>query len=133
VAGVARAGDVVGEIGVLCYKPQLFTARTRSLCHLLRMERTAFLRIVQANVGDGTIIINNLIQYLKEKRDSGAIAGVAEEIEGDDFLMHQLLKRGVDPNESDNYWHTALHVSASGGHEQCIKLLLEHGADPNAS
>ena len=27
---------------------------------------------------------------------------------GDDFLMRQLLKRGVDPNESDNYWHTAL-------------------------
>lgn len=64
VAGVARAGDVVGEIGVLCYKPQLFTARTRSLCHLLRMERSAFLRIVQANVGDGTIIINNLIQVV---------------------------------------------------------------------
>lgn len=61
---MARAGDVVGEIGVLCYKPQLFTARTRSLCHLLRMERTAFLRIVQANVGDGTIIINNLIQVV---------------------------------------------------------------------
>jgi CRP-like cAMP-binding protein len=59
---MARAGDVVGEIGVLCYKPQLFTARTRTLCQLLRMERTAFLRIVQANVGDGTIIINNLIQ-----------------------------------------------------------------------
>lgn len=29
---------------------------------------------------------------------------------GDDFLMHQLLKRGVDPNESDNYWHTALVI-----------------------
>ncbi|CAN6181411.1 unnamed protein product [Urochloa humidicola] len=152
LAGMARAGDVVGEIGVLCYRPQLFTARTRSLSQLLRMERTAFLRIVQANVGDGTIIINNLIQYLKEKRDSAAIAGVAEEIEymlargqlelpvtlcyaaskGDDFLMHQLLKRGVDPNESDNYWHTALHVAASTGHEQCVRLLLEHGADPNA-
>ncbi|WVZ62074.1 hypothetical protein U9M48_011861 [Paspalum notatum var. saurae] len=152
LAGMARAGDVVGEIGVLCYRPQLFTARTRSLSQLLRMERTAFLRIAQANVGDGTIIINNLIQYLKEKRDSGAIAGVSEEIEymlargqlelpvtlcyaaskGDDFLMHQLLKRGVDPNESDNYWHSALHVAASDGHEQCVKLLLEHGADPNA-
>lgn len=59
---MARAGDVVGEIGVLCYRPQLFTARTRCLSQLLRMERTAFLRIVQANVGDGTIIINNLIQ-----------------------------------------------------------------------
>ncbi|KAF8732163.1 hypothetical protein HU200_016132 [Digitaria exilis] len=153
LAGMARAGDVVGEIGVLCYRPQLFTARTRSLSQLLRMERTAFLRIVQANVGDGTIIINNLIQYLKEKSDSFAIAGVAEEIEymlargqlelpvttlcyaaskGDDFLMHQLLKRGVDPNESDNYWHTALHVAASGGHEKCVRLLLDHGADPNA-
>ncbi|KAF8780553.1 hypothetical protein HU200_001399 [Digitaria exilis] len=91
--------------------------------------------------------------YLKEKSDSCAIAGVAEEIEymlargqlelpvttlcyaaskGDDFLMHQLLKRGVDLNESDNYWHTALHVAASGGHEKCVRLLLEHGADPNA-
>uniref|UniRef100_K4A3D9 Potassium channel n=1 Tax=Setaria italica TaxID=4555 RepID=K4A3D9_SETIT len=152
LAGMARPGDVVGEIGVLCYRPQLFTARTRSLSQLLRMERAAFLRIVQANVGDGTIIINNLIQYLKDKRDTGAIAGIAEEIEymlsrgqlelpvtlcyaaskGDDFLMRQLLKRGVDPNESDNYWHTALHVAASGGHEQCVRLLLEHGADPNA-
>lgn len=189
LVGTARAGDVVGEIGVLCYRPQLFTARTRSLSQLLRMERTAFLRIVQASVGDGVVIINNLIQvslltftshrkiekkktekkktlnahfqnaccsisssefillffsdelvnsngdivlpysqYLKEKKESGAVAGVAEEIEymmargqlelpvtlcyaatkGDDFLLHQLLKRGVDPNESDNYWHTAL-------------------------
>ena len=66
LAGVARAGDVVGEIGMLCYKPQLFTLRTRTLCQLLRMERTSFLRIVQANVGDGTIIINNLIQASSE-------------------------------------------------------------------
>jgi ankyrin repeat protein len=69
-------------------------------------------------------------QYLKEKRDIIAIAGISEEIEymlargqldlpvtlcyaaskGDDFLMHQLLKRGVHPNESDNYWHTALVI-----------------------
>lgn len=62
VAGVAKSGDVVGEIGVLCYRPQLFTVRTKSLCQLLRMNRTAFLSIVQSNVGDGTIIMNNLIQ-----------------------------------------------------------------------
>ncbi|TVU41681.1 hypothetical protein EJB05_15224, partial [Eragrostis curvula] len=152
VVGTAKAGDVAGEIGVLCYRPQLFTARTRSLCQLLRMDRTDFLRVVQSNVGDGAIIINNLIQYLKEKKDSEAIAGVAEEIEhmlargqlelpitlsfaaskGDDYLMHQLLKRGHDPNESDKYGHTALHEAASRGSEQCIKLLLDHGADPNA-
>lgn len=27
---------------------------------------------------------------------------------GDDFLLQQLLKRGLDPNESDNNGHTAL-------------------------
>jgi potassium channel len=27
---------------------------------------------------------------------------------GDDLMLHQLLKRGLDPNESDNNGHTAL-------------------------
>lgn len=152
LAGMAKEGDVVGEIGVLCYRPQLFTARTRSLCQLLRLDRTAFLRIVQSNVGDGTIIMNNLIQYLKEKKDISVIAGVTKEIEytlargqlelpitlcfaaskGDDFLLRQLLKRGLDPNELDSYGRTALHIAASSGSEQCVRLLLENEADPNA-
>lgn len=29
-------------------------------------------------------------------------------IRGDDLLLHQLLRRGLDPNESDNNGHTAL-------------------------
>lgn len=29
-------------------------------------------------------------------------------IRGDDSLLHQLLKRGLDPNESDNNGRTAL-------------------------
>lgn len=29
-------------------------------------------------------------------------------IRGDDLLLHQLLKRGLDPNESDNNGRTAL-------------------------
>uniref|UniRef100_A0A0E0C5B3 Potassium channel n=1 Tax=Oryza meridionalis TaxID=40149 RepID=A0A0E0C5B3_9ORYZ len=152
VIQVAKSGEVVGEIGVLCYRPQLFTVRTRSLCQLLRLNRTAFLSIVQSNVGDGTIIMNNLIQFLKEQKENSVMAGVVKEIEsmlargnldlpitlcfavtrGDDFLLHQLLKRGMDPNESDNDGHTALHIAASKGNEQCVRLLLEYGADPNA-
>ncbi|EMS61998.1 Potassium channel AKT1 [Triticum urartu] len=167
VVGVAKSGEVIGEIGVLCYRPQLFTVRTRSLCQLLRMNRTAFLSIVQSNVGDGTIIMNNLIQLLKEQTD-GVMVGVLKEIEsmlargrldlpitlcfavtrGDDHLLHQLLKRNLDPNESDQDGRTALifvkqesdrvhfydqqHIAASKGNEQCVKLLLEYGADPNA-
>ena len=62
IVRVAKKGDLVGEIGILCYRPQLFTVRTRSLCQLLRLNRTVFLNLVQSNVGDGTIIINNLLQ-----------------------------------------------------------------------
>jgi CRP-like cAMP-binding protein len=69
LAGTAKSGDVVGEIGVLCYRPQLFTARTKSLCQLLRLDRADLLRIVQSNVEDGTIIMNNLIQVTQRSQD----------------------------------------------------------------
>lgn len=62
VVGEAQPGHVFGEVGVLCYRPQLFTVRTKRLSQLLRLNRTAFLNLVQANVGDGAIIMNNLLQ-----------------------------------------------------------------------
>uniref|UniRef100_A0A2C9W3P3 Potassium channel n=1 Tax=Manihot esculenta TaxID=3983 RepID=A0A2C9W3P3_MANES len=148
--GEARAGDVVGEIGLLCYKPQMFTARTKRLSQLLRMNRTAFLNIVQSSVGDGTIIMNNLLQHLKEL-DNPVMQAILAETErmmargsldlpltlcfaamrGDDLLLHQLLKRGADPNELDENGRTAMHIAASNGSEHCVILLLEYGADPN--
>ncbi|KAL4340777.1 hypothetical protein GQ457_08G002950 [Hibiscus cannabinus] len=150
VVGEAKSGDLCGEIGVLCYRPQLFTVRTKRLCQLLRLNRTTFLNIIQANVGDGTIIMNNLLQHLKDKNDP-IMEGILIEIEnmltrgrmdlplnlcfaalrGDDLLLHQLLKRGLDPNEADNNGRTALHIAASKGSENCILLLLDYGADPN--
>ncbi|KAE8678775.1 Potassium channel AKT1 [Hibiscus syriacus] len=150
VVGEAKSGDLCGEIGVLCYRPQLFTVRTKRLCQLLRLNRTTFLNIIQANVGDGTIIMNNLLQHLKGKNDP-IMEGILIETEnmlargrmdlplnlcfaalrGDDLLLHQLLKRGLDPNEADNNGRTALHIAASKGSENCILLLLDYGADPN--
>ncbi|OMO95963.1 hypothetical protein COLO4_15586 [Corchorus olitorius] len=150
VVGEAKTGDLCGEIGVLCYRPQLFTVRTKRLCQLLRLNRTTFLNIIQANVGDGTIIMNNLLQHLKDMNDP-IMEGVLIETEnmlargrmdlplnlcfatlrGDDLLLQQLLKRGLDPNESDNNGRTALHIAASKGSENCVLLLLDYGADPN--
>ncbi|XP_042973333.1 potassium channel AKT1-like [Carya illinoinensis] len=151
VVGEAKTGDVCGEIGVLCYRPQLFTVRTKRLSQLLRVNRTTFLNIVQSNVGDGTIIMNNLLQHLKDLNDP-LMSEVLVETEnmlargrmdlplslcfaalrGDDLLLHQLLKRGLDPNESDNNGRTALHIAASKGSENCVLLLLDYGADPNS-
>nr|CAZ64538.1 inward rectifying shaker-like K+ channel [Vitis vinifera] len=150
VVGEAKTGDLCGEIEVLCYRPQLFTVRTKRLCQLLRLNRTTFLNIVQANVGDGTIIMNNLLQHLKDLKDP-IMEGVLVETEnmlargrmdlplslcfatlrGDDLLLHQLLKRGLDPNESDSNGRTALHIAASKGSESCVLLLLDYGAGPN--
>ncbi|CAI0414970.1 unnamed protein product [Linum tenue] len=150
VVGEARTGDVVGEIGVLCYRPQLFTVRTKRLSQLLRLNRTAFLNLIQANVGDGTIIMNNVLQHLKENNDP-IMQEILLETEhmlaqgrmdlpltlcfaatrGDDLLLHHILKRGSDPNEADNGARTAMHIAASSGNDHCVALLLEYGGDPN--
>ena len=68
------------------------------------------------------------VQLLKDQKDNGLMVGVLKEIEnmlargrldlpitlsfavtrGDDHLVHQLLKRNLDPNESDQDGRTAL-------------------------
>ncbi|KAI9124269.1 hypothetical protein K1719_005569 [Acacia pycnantha] len=142
------SGDLCGEIGVLCYRPQLFTVRTRRLSQLLRLKRTTFLKILQANIADSVIIGNNLLEYLKKQTDP-VMKGVLVETKNmlprgrmdlplslcskkDDHLMlHQLLNRGLDPNESDNTGRTALHVAASEGSVKCALHLLNYDGDPN--
>ncbi|KAI3979443.1 hypothetical protein MKX01_001635 [Papaver californicum] len=151
VIGELRTGDIFGEIGVLCYKPQLFQGRTKKLCQLLRLNRTAFINIAQANVRDGTIIMNNLLQRLKEMNDP-VMQKVLMETEnmlahgkldlplslcfaahrGDDLLLCQLLKKGEDPNETDDSGRTALHIAAAKGSKNCVVLLLDYEADPNS-
>ena len=58
----AHAGDVIGEIGVLCYMPQPFTVRSRKLSQLLRLDRIVFMNIVQSFKEDGQRIVDNLLQ-----------------------------------------------------------------------
>ncbi|KAI3921852.1 hypothetical protein MKX01_005541 [Papaver californicum] len=64
VHGRAVAGDIFGEIGVLCYKPQPFAVRTTKLSQILSLNRTSLTNIIQANKEDGVIIMNNLSQKL---------------------------------------------------------------------
>lgn len=62
VVGKATAGDIFGEIGVFCFRPQPFTARTAELCQILRLSRTSLMNTIQANSEDGHIIMRNLFK-----------------------------------------------------------------------
>lgn len=44
----------------------------------------------------------------------------------------QLLKRGANVNRHGPKLQTSLHLAAAYGHHDVVKLLLNHGADPNA-
>ncbi|KAI5054209.1 hypothetical protein GOP47_0030898 [Adiantum capillus-veneris] len=150
VVDFAKAGDLVGEIGVVCFKPQPFTMRTRKLSHLMRIDRTKFINIINANVADGQIVGNNLFQHLRES-SNGYICKIAAELEsalasgvsgitmspgfiaskGETQLLKLMLMKGMDPNTLDSSHQTPLHIAAANGFLECARLLLEYGADPN--
>ncbi|KFY53360.1 hypothetical protein V496_07691 [Pseudogymnoascus sp. VKM F-4515 (FW-2607)] len=53
---------------------------------------------------------------------------------GQQDLVLTLLQQGVKPDNSqyEKTRHTALTIACDQGHEGIAKLLLDHGADPNA-
>ncbi|TYI81536.1 hypothetical protein E1A91_D05G160300v1 [Gossypium mustelinum] len=57
------AGDMFGEVGVLCCRPQPYTARTTELCQILRLNETSLMNILQINIEEGRVMMRNL--YMK--------------------------------------------------------------------
>ncbi|KAI7982805.1 Potassium channel KAT1 [Camellia lanceoleosa] len=60
--GKAGAGDVFGELGVLCHMPQPFTVQTTEISQILRPDSSILMNIIQANTEDGHIIMNILFK-----------------------------------------------------------------------
>lgn len=58
----ALAGEIFGEIGVLCHRPQPFTARTNQLSQVLRLTRTSLMNIMQTNMEEGYMVMKNFLQ-----------------------------------------------------------------------
>ncbi|GBP04056.1 Transient receptor potential channel pyrexia [Eumeta japonica] len=50
---------------------------------------------------------------------------------GRSALLAKLLRLGLDANSADDAGRTCLHLSCLVGSEECVKLLLAYGANPN--
>lgn len=62
VVGTLRSGDVFGEVGALCCRPQSYIFRTRTLSQLLRIKTAALIEAMQTNQDDYIAIIKNFLK-----------------------------------------------------------------------
>ncbi|XP_047948704.1 potassium channel KAT3-like [Salvia hispanica] len=65
VVGKASAGNIFGEVGVLCEKPQPFGVQTTEVSQILRIDRSTFLSTLQAYAEDERIVMNNLFMKMR--------------------------------------------------------------------
>ncbi|XP_051125094.1 potassium channel KAT3-like [Andrographis paniculata] len=65
IVGKASAGEIFGEIGVLCEQPQPFCIRTTEISQILRLNKKAFLNILRGSPEDESRVMKNLFLKLK--------------------------------------------------------------------
>ncbi|GAB2228692.1 hypothetical protein Droror1_Dr00022815 [Drosera rotundifolia] len=153
VIGKVLAGDVFGEIGILCNRPQPFTVRTSELSQLLRLSNTSLMNIFQANKEDGQTVMSNLFLKLKAQgrdefgdQDTVNISSVlfGREKDGEDqknqgqALNNEVELKNVEKIESKNHQypmiessgivedHVKFHSATNEGDSDMVKIQLEN-------
>ncbi|XP_012842221.1 PREDICTED: potassium channel KAT3 [Erythranthe guttata] len=143
VVGKACAGDIFGDIGVLCRKPQPFGVRTTEVSQILRLNKTTFLNTLQASPEDERIVMDNMFMKMKAcgsfevegPQDPSPIlkSWSDQDIPNSGFkTRNQTGNCEIDVNSSfAEDGQTALHVAVREGHLDVVRLLLEKGANIN--
>ncbi|KAK4421082.1 Potassium channel KAT1 [Sesamum alatum] len=140
IIGKASTGEVFGEIGVLCGKPQPFGVRTTEVSQMLRLNTTTFLNIIRANPEDERIVMNNLFQNPKREcnshtEDHDNLYGDSldqkstKDVSGSRFMVTNQSGTEVDENSSAEDGQTALHTAVRQDHLEMVKILLERGGN----
>lgn len=62
VVGTLQSGDIFGEVGALCYRPQSHTYRTKTLSQLLRIKTTALIEAMKIKREENIQMLKNLLQ-----------------------------------------------------------------------
>ncbi|GMI83619.1 potassium transport 2/3 [Hibiscus trionum] len=147
VVGTLSCGDMFGEAGALCCRPNRYTFRTKMLCQLLKLETADLIRAMEAKHKDNVLILQNFLRHNKRLKDITTGGSEMEDREevgdlrnmsislldvadtGNAAFLEELLKARLDPDIVDCNGRTPLHIAASKGHEECVLVLLKHACN----
>ncbi|CAN4110674.1 unnamed protein product [Withania somnifera] len=141
-----KSGDMIGEVGAFCSRPQSYTYRTKTLSQLLKIRTINLIEAMKTRQEDNIIMIKNFLQHhkkLKGLRLGDLLHGVGEgngdpsmyvdlltvASTGNATFLEELLKAKFDPDIGDTQGRTPLHIAASKGQEECVMVLLRHGCN----
>ncbi|KAF3534687.1 hypothetical protein DY000_02037799 [Brassica cretica] len=148
VLGTLRCGDIFGEVGALCCRPQSYTFQTKSLSQLLRLKTSFLIETMQIKQQDNAVMLKNFLQHHKKlsdldvgdlsaqqdgEKDEGS-PNIASNLitvvsTGNAALLDEILKAKLSPDITDSKGKTPLHIAASKGYEDCVLVLLKHGCN----
>jgi len=128
VLGTLRCGDIFGEVGALCCRPQSYTFQTKSLSQLLRLKTSFLIETMQIKQQDNATMLKNFLQHHKKlsNLDIGDLKAqqngentdvvppniasnlIAVVTTGNAALLDELLKAKLSPDITDSKGKTPL-------------------------
>lgn len=128
VLGTLHCGDIFGEVGALCCRPQSYTFQTKSLSQLLRLKTSFLIETMHVKQQDNATMLKNFLQHHKKLSDID-VGDLREQQNGDHndvvppniasslitvvstgnaALLDELLKTKLNPDVTDTKGKTPL-------------------------